>query len=325
MKQKIIFFILLNNIFSVDYYNEIQPIFDTHCIDCHVGDFASGGLDLTDYENLMTGGNSGSVIVPGNHMASLLWQRIDSGEMPMGSDPLSQEEINLIASWIDQGANICDEGFSYFPDVETQYTNVTVQDDGVCFYDLDLVALQDIIEINNFANLDDFSLGTQTWNDGRLRFLVAGNYFGGVEEPIHTIPESISNLNDLRKLYLEWNNITTLPDSFSNLTALVQLYVSNNQLTTLPENFGDLDNLYILDLGYNEINQLPNSIVDLNNVGYLWLFNNQLMELPENFCDLELNWDEDDYFGYPYFAIGGNMLCENVPDCVVNSDHFNTS
>ena len=28
---------------------------------------------------------------------------------------------------------------------------------------------------------------------------------------------SISNLNDLRKLYLEWNQISELPESFSNL------------------------------------------------------------------------------------------------------------
>ena len=116
-----------------------------------------------------------------------------------------------------------------------------------------------------------------------------------------------------------------MPDSFTELTALVQLYISNNQLSTLPENFGNLDNLYILDLGYNQINQLPNSIVDLDGLGYLWLFNNQLTELPENFCALELDWSGDDYFGYPYFAIGGNMLCENLPECVENSDHLNTS
>ena len=99
----------------------------------------------------------------------------------------------------------------------------------------------------------------------------------------------------------------------------------DNQLTELPENFGNLENLFILDLGYNQINYVPNSIVDLNNLGYLWLFNNQLTELPDNFCDLGLNWDGVDYFGYPYFAIGGNMLCENLPECVENSEHLNSS
>jgi len=220
----------------------------------------------------------------------------------------------------------CDMGFSYYPDVETEYSNITIQDDGTCFNDGDLQALSDILSENDFDDtMTAFNLGTQTWNEGRLRFLVAGYYFNGVETQIHTIPESISNLNDLRKLYLEWNNITELPDSFSNLTALVQLYISNNQLISLPDDFGNLDNLFILDLGYNQINSLPNSFVDLTSLTYLWLFNNQLSELPNNFCDLDLDWDGDDYFGYPYFAIGGNMLCENLPECVANSDHLNTS
>ena len=326
MIRHIIFILLLNFIFPVNYYNDIQPIFNTHCIDCHVGNFPSGGLNLTSYENIMSGGNSGAVVIPEDHLNSILWQRIENGDMPMGSDPLSEENINLISSWINQGAMICDEGYSYYTDIEETFSNVTVQDDGTCFYDLDLEALHDIITENEFDNtMSEFELGTQTWNEGRLRFLVAGYYFGGVEIPIETIPESISNLNDLRKLYLEWNQISELPESFSNLTALVQLYISNNGLTAIPENFGNLDNLYILDLGYNEISELPESFVDLENLGYLWLFNNEITELPENFCDLELDWDGDDYFGYPYFAIGGNMLCENLPECVENSEHLNTS
>ena len=220
----------------------------------------------------------------------------------------------------------CETGFSYYPNIENDYNNVTIQDDGTCFNDGDLQALSDILSENDFdESMTSFNLGTQTWNEGRLRFLVAGYYFNGVETQIHTIPESISNLNDLRKLYLEWNNIVQLPDSFSELSALVQLYISNNQLTSLPDNFGNLENLYILDLGYNQIEYLPDSFINFNSLGYVWLFNNQLSSLPNNFCSLELDWDGDDYFGYPYFAIGGNMLCENLPECVANSDHLNTS
>ena len=96
-------------------------------------------------------------------------------------------------------------------------------------------------------------------------------------------------------------------------------------MTHLPEDFGNLENLFILDLGYNEINSIPSSILNLDILTYLWIFNNNITELPNDFCDLDLNWNDDDTFGYPYFAIGGNMLCENVPDCVMNSAHFNTS
>ena len=311
IKQYILSIVLITFSFSIDYETQIQPIFNQHCISCHVGNFASGGLDLTNYENLIDGGNSGEVIIPGDHINSILFQRIDNGDMPSGGERLNQEDIDLISEWINEGAceydddddAICDDiddcisdeygcctNFSYYPDAESEYNNITVQDGETCFNDGDLAALADIISENDFEeSMDAFELGTQTWNDGRLRFLVAGYYFGGVDTPIHTIPETINQLDDLRKLYLEWNNIITLPDTFTELTSLVQLYISNNQLQTLPENFGDLESLYILDLGYNQINSLPNSFINLASVTYLWLFNNQLSELPEDFCNLNIN------------------------------------
>lgn len=331
-KKNIIVLLILNFIFSISYYQEIQPIFNQYCTSCHIGNFASAGLDLTTYEELMAGGDNGSVVNPGDYESSILWIVTDNGYMPLYEANLSDENINLIKDWIEEGARECDEGFAYHPEVanslETDYINITIQDQeyNPCFYESDLDALQDIITENEFQNTSDpFKIGTQTWNDGRLRFLVAGYYFSGVDEIIHTIPESIGQLDDLRSLYLEWNQIQTLPDSFTNLTKLVNLYISNNQLTGLPENLGSMESLYILDLGYNQINAIPESILDLNILTYLWIFNNNIMELPENFCDLNLNWSDDDTFGYPYFASGGNMLCENIPDCVLNSDNFNTS
>ncbi|MAR15534.1 MAG: hypothetical protein CMG21_03735 [Candidatus Marinimicrobia bacterium] len=329
-KKNIILLLVLNFIFSISYYKDIQPIFNQYeCSACHIGQYPSAGLRLTSYEEVI---NSGIVDI-GSHQTSLLWQSIQSGWMPPDIlTDVSNEDINIVADWIDQGARVCDEGFAYHPEVtdslETEYINVTIQDQNYnpCFSESDLEALQDVIIVNEFENTSNpFRLGTQTWNQGRLRFLVAGYYFSGVDEIIHTIPESFGQLDDLRSLYLEWNQIQVLPDSFTNLTRLVNLYISNNQLTSIPENLGDLENLYILDLGYNQINAIPNSILDLNILTYLWIFNNQIMELPENFCDLNLNWSNDDTFGYPYFASGGNMLCTNIPECVLNSDNFNTS
>jgi hypothetical protein len=53
----------------------------------------------------MAGGNSGAVILPGNHANSYLWQKVNNGEMPPGNNPdLNTNEINLIAQWIDEGA-----------------------------------------------------------------------------------------------------------------------------------------------------------------------------------------------------------------------------
>ena len=89
---------------QVDYQTEIQTIFKSNCGNCHLGN-SSGGLNLSTYQNLMAGGNSGAVILPGNHANSYLWQKVNNGEMPPGNNPdLNTNEINLIAQWIDEGA-----------------------------------------------------------------------------------------------------------------------------------------------------------------------------------------------------------------------------
>ena len=43
MIKNIISILLLSFIFTISYYDDIQPIFDTNCVDCHVGNFSSGG------------------------------------------------------------------------------------------------------------------------------------------------------------------------------------------------------------------------------------------------------------------------------------------
>ena len=43
------------------------------------------------------------------------------------------------------------------------------------------------------------------------------------------------------------------------------------------------------------------------------------------FCEMNLNWSGDDDSGYPYFAIGANELCNDIPDCISESDNFELS
>ena len=104
MKIKYIVLLIMGITFSVDYETEIQPIFDNNCGNCHLGN-SSGGLNLSNYDNVMAGGDNGDVIEPGEHANSYLWQRVDDGTMPPGTNPdLSADEIDLIAQWIDEGA-----------------------------------------------------------------------------------------------------------------------------------------------------------------------------------------------------------------------------
>jgi len=108
MKKTIIMFMALGMLFGqVDYESEIQTIFNNNCTSCHVnGGAYQNGLDLSSYENLMAGeSDNGPVVIPLDHANSLLWQKVNSGAMPPGNNPdLSGDEVNLIASWIDEGA-----------------------------------------------------------------------------------------------------------------------------------------------------------------------------------------------------------------------------
>jgi len=111
MKNYIFNTIFISNLFAqIDYATQIQPIFDNYCTTCHVdGGAYFGGLDLSSYEEVIEGGNSGNTIVPYEHSESVLYQRITLSEednqfMPQGGSPLSQSDIDLITQWIDEGA-----------------------------------------------------------------------------------------------------------------------------------------------------------------------------------------------------------------------------
>jgi len=108
IKYSILVFLIFPLYAEVDYNSEIQPIFDNNCISCHInGGTYFGGLDLSSYLEVIEGGNSGNTIVPFDHTNSLLWQHVNSSYMPpygSGISPLTAEQINLIAQWIDEGA-----------------------------------------------------------------------------------------------------------------------------------------------------------------------------------------------------------------------------
>ena len=107
IKYSILVFLILPLYAEVDYNSEIQPIFNSSCINCHSGSDAEEDLSLTSYDNLMNGGESGDVVIPYDHANSLLWEYVNSGFMPpygSGNDILTTGQINLIAQWIDEGA-----------------------------------------------------------------------------------------------------------------------------------------------------------------------------------------------------------------------------
>lgn len=88
---------------SIDFDNQIAPILISHCLQCHQGEEANGGLDMTKLSSLTKGGDSGAAVVPGKAEESLLWARVSSDEMPP-EHPLGKPEKARLRQWIEEGA-----------------------------------------------------------------------------------------------------------------------------------------------------------------------------------------------------------------------------
>jgi mono/diheme cytochrome c family protein len=92
----------------IDFKRDVEPIFSQACYQCHSAKRALGNLRLDNKSLAMKGGFSGPSILPGNSKESRLMRRIlgegDEVQMPMGTDPLKPEQIELIRKWIDEGA-----------------------------------------------------------------------------------------------------------------------------------------------------------------------------------------------------------------------------
>jgi hypothetical protein len=107
---------------TVSLANDVQPIFAASCTSsgCHDGNSRPGGpggatsLDLTSGNALQslldTTTPCGPVLVPGDAKSSILIGKLDGTElcmgslMPKGNGSLTTEQIDLIATWVCQGA-----------------------------------------------------------------------------------------------------------------------------------------------------------------------------------------------------------------------------
>jgi hypothetical protein len=107
---------------SASFAADVQPIFQRHCIECHntTGEGVSAsGFSVRDYDSVMKGTSFGPVVVPGSSVTSTLYLVIAGKTAPEIHMPphhpealaegrgthLPQDDIDIIAAWIDQGAH----------------------------------------------------------------------------------------------------------------------------------------------------------------------------------------------------------------------------
>jgi len=87
------------------FQRDIAPIFEKSCGACHIN-AAMGKLRLDSEAAVLRGGASGPAVVPGHSGESVLVKRIlglSGARMPMGGQPLSAAQVELIQKWIDHG------------------------------------------------------------------------------------------------------------------------------------------------------------------------------------------------------------------------------
>jgi uncharacterized membrane protein len=89
---------------GVGFSANVQPIFQSRCVSCHGGGRTNAGLDLSSYASVMKGSRSGPVVVPGGPGNSLLYQMVESDNMPASGPPLTADQKETIRQWIQSGA-----------------------------------------------------------------------------------------------------------------------------------------------------------------------------------------------------------------------------
>ncbi|MBT8087567.1 MAG: hypothetical protein KJO46_06000 [Gammaproteobacteria bacterium] len=106
---------------EISFAADVQPILEIACLECHndTGEgVAMSGFSVASYDSIMKGTDLGPVVVAGSSISSNLY-RVIAGKtdpeirMPPHHEeawadgrgtPLADDEIAIIAAWIDQGA-----------------------------------------------------------------------------------------------------------------------------------------------------------------------------------------------------------------------------
>jgi hypothetical protein len=99
---------------NVSYRDQIQPVFNARCVDCHGTDHPQGKIVLASYDGVVsskTVSGRAPLITPGNPGESRLFILCATAQahfrMPPDTSaktPLTRQELEALRDWIKQGA-----------------------------------------------------------------------------------------------------------------------------------------------------------------------------------------------------------------------------
>ena len=146
------------------YIDKVQPILLNNCYACHgPGSSIKGNLYLGNRKDILQGGDSGPAVIPGNANDSLLLQAMnfDGFEMPP-KGKLPQDQIDIIAKWINDGMPIPPDQESVRPEQHASPYKTEVNDETKAFWQHQKVTAPAIPKVRNkkwISNpIDNFTL-----------------------------------------------------------------------------------------------------------------------------------------------------------------------
>ncbi len=95
---------------SINFEKDILPALDASCGECHSARESFSNLRLDTAAGILKGGDLGEVLVPGKPDESSLYVRVslpqdDLDFMPVEGDPLTEEQVEKLRQWIEEGAD----------------------------------------------------------------------------------------------------------------------------------------------------------------------------------------------------------------------------
>ena len=107
---------------------------------------------------------------------------------------------------------------------------------------------------------------------------------------LEALPEEMSRLSELSLVYLQNNTFVEFPKVLLRCPNISGIFISNNQIESLPPEIGNCKNLTILAVSNNRLTTLPRELLQLQQLKYLFLDNNpwNFSTIPAEFFDPEV-------------------------------------
>lgn len=287
---------------AVVFTDIIFPIIETRCNSCHNESKSKGELQMHTAEALLKGGENGAVLHAGNAEESEMLKRVylplthDDHMPPKGKSQLTDEQVKLLAWWINEGSPFDKTVAQVNIDGETQAILNTL---------IDPEANKTVVEkllSSQIAPADEQILGQLQHAGVLVSTLVEEEHWLQANIPHNLSGDSLVHTLNKVSEQLTWLDLggSGITDEgltvIGNLKNLTRLYLDNTQIT--DEGLQHLDELIYLEYlnlyGTQVSDEGIQQLSGLKNLKRLYLWQTKVTkegaaQLQKSLPDLEIN------------------------------------